>query len=77
MEVATARVAQRLVCLAKPAAICTRRLLVATLHEGHHVGILLERLPDAGHIAMTEYPQSRRDEPPAHAVGLGVLVGEI
>jgi hypothetical protein len=49
-------------------------LLVATLHEGHHIRKLFQRLPYAGHIAMTEYSQSRRDEPAAGPVGFGVLV---
>ena len=54
-----------------------QRLLVAALHERHHVAELVQRLAHAGDVAVAEDAESGGDEPAALAVGDGVLPGQV
>ena len=49
------------------------RLLVAGVVEGHRVGLLEQRLADAGDVAVPEDPEAARDQPLLDAVALAVL----
>ena len=49
------------------------RLLVAGVVEGHRLGLLEQRLPDARDVAVTEDAETARDQPLLDAVALGVL----
>ncbi len=52
------------------------RLLVAGLVEGQRVGVLLQRLPDAGDVAVAEDAEAAGEEAVALAVALDALGGE-
>ena len=52
-------------------------LLVAALDERQVVGVLVERLPKPGDIAMAKDAQRGRDEPAPFAVGDAVLLGQV
>ena len=53
------------------------RLLVASLDEGQVRGVLVERLPEPGDVAVAEDAQGRRDEPTTLAVDDAVLLGQV
>src|SRR5438309_10508490 len=47
------------------------------LHERHDLAQLVERLPEAGHVAMPENAESGRDKAAPVPVGFGVLPRQI
>ncbi len=49
-------------------------LLVARVVVGHRLGLLEQRLPDAGDVAVPEDPEAARDQPLLEPVALRVLV---
>ena len=53
------------------------RLLVASLVVGQLAPALLQRLPQAAHVAVPENPEDGRNQPPPGAVELAVLNGQI
>ena len=75
IEVVHASVASRFFMRAKPTAV-NHRLLVTCLVVRQQVGVLVERLPDSGDVAVPEDPEAPFEEPLLDSVPLDVLRGE-
>ena len=77
MEAVTARRGPPPGVLGVPDGGVHQSLLVAALDERHHLGELVQRLAQPGHVAMTEDAQGGRDQPASLAIGDRVLPGQV